>query len=38
MSTLNSMTPALNNAKETLAGLNLPSIEKMTGILKKFNQ
>ena len=38
MSTLNSMTPGLNKAKETLAGLKLPSIEKMTGILKRFNQ
>ena len=38
MSTLNSMTPALNSAKETLAGLNLPNMEQMTGILKRFNK
>ena len=38
MSTLNSMTPSLNKAKETLAGLKLPSMEKMTGILKRFNK
>jgi hypothetical protein len=38
MSTLNSMTPALNSAKETLAGLNLPNLEQMTGILKRFNK
>ena len=38
MSTLNSMTPALNGAKETLAGLNLPNLEQMTGILKRFNK
>jgi len=38
MSTLNSMTPALNSAKETLSGLNLPNLEQMTGILKRFNK
>ena len=36
MNTLSSMTPALNKAKETLKNLNLPNMEEMTGILKKF--
>ncbi len=38
MTTLHSMTPALNSAKETLKNLNLPDMEQMTNILKKFNQ
>ena len=36
MNTLSTMTPALNKAKETLENLNLPNMEQMTGILKKF--
>ena len=36
MNTLSTMTPALNKAKETLENLNLPNMEEMTGILKKF--
>ena len=38
MNTLSTMTPALNKAKETLENLNLPNMEEMTGILKKFTQ
>ena len=38
MSTLNDMAPSLNKAKETLENLNLPSMNEMTDILKKFNQ
>jgi len=38
MNTLSSMTPSLNKAKETLENLNLPNMEEMTGILKKFTQ
>ena len=36
MSTLHSMSPTLNKAKETLENLKLPNMEQMTGILKKF--
>jgi hypothetical protein len=32
------MTPALNSAKETLKNLNLPDMDQMTNLLKKFNQ
>ena len=38
MNTLSTMTPSLNKAKETLENLNLPNMEEMTGILKKFTQ
>ena len=38
MNTLSSMTPSLNKAKETLSNLNIPNMEKMTGILKRFTQ
>ena len=38
MTTLHSMTPALNSAKETLKNLNLPNMDQMTNLLKKFNQ
>jgi len=38
MNTLSSMTPSLNKAKETLDNLNIPNMEEMTGILKKFTQ
>lgn len=38
MNTLSSMTPSLNKAKETLSNLNIPNMEEMTGILKKFTQ
>ena len=38
MNTLSSMTPSLNKAKETLENLNIPNMEEMTGILKKFTQ
>ena len=36
MNTLSSMTPSLNKAKETLENLNMPNMEEMAGILKKF--
>ena len=38
MNTLHSMTPTLNKAKETLDNLDLPDMEQMTGILKKFTK
>jgi hypothetical protein len=38
MNTLHSMTPTLNKAKETLDNLDLPNMEQMTGILKKFTK
>ena len=38
MKTLNEMGPSLKEAKETLAGMNLPSIGDMNQIFKKFNQ
>lgn len=38
MNTLGSMTPSLNKAKETLENLDLPNIDQMTGLLKKFTQ
>ena len=38
MNTLGSMTPSLNKAKETLENLNLPNIDQMAGLLKKFTQ
>jgi len=38
MKTLHEMTPALGKAKETLANLNMPSMEKMTDIMKKFSR
>jgi hypothetical protein len=36
MKTLHDMTPALGKAKETLANLNMPSMEEMTTLMKKF--
>ena len=36
MKTLHEMTPALGKAKETLENLNMPSMEKMADIMKKF--
>lgn len=37
MQTLNSMAPVLNTAKETLSGMDLPSMGEMGNILKKLN-
>ena len=36
MSTLNSMAPVLNTAKETLEGMNLPDMGEITTLMKKF--
>lgn len=36
MNTLHTMTPTLNKAKETLENLNLPNMDQMVGIMKKF--
>jgi len=38
MKTLHDMTPALGKAKETLANLNMPSMEEMTSLMKKFSK
>ena len=38
MKTLNEMGPSLKEAKETLSGMNLPSIGDMNQIFKKLNQ
>lgn len=36
MNTLHTMTPTLNKAKETLENLNLPNMDQMVDIMKKF--
>ena len=37
MKTLNNMAPILNNAKQTLSDLNMPSMDKLQDIMKSLN-
>lgn len=37
MKTLNNMAPILNNAKQTLSDLNMPSIDKLQDVMKSLN-